>query len=122
MISREDRRWLERSAGSQGRRLQHLLLGAAAFLAVVGTFNLGLALWIGGFEGYQAGELARGWISGFQLQHHYSGVYVEALGRITLGVLQLGVALYFAVKGRVADIERRRHQRLLAALKECGSR
>jgi len=120
MISREDRRWLELSAGSQGRRLQQLTFGAAAFLALVGAINLGLALWIGRFEGYHAGELARGWISGFQLQQHYSGVYVEALGRITLGVLQLGVALYFAVKGKVADIERRRHQRLLDALGECG--
>jgi hypothetical protein len=121
MLSLDDRRWLEQSAGPLGHRHQQRLLFAAVFLAMLGTVNLGVAVWVSHLGGYQAAQLAQAWITDIQVHQQYSGFYVKALERLNLGLVQLGVALFFAFKGRHVGVERRRQQRLIEAFQECGA-
>lgn len=121
MLSREDRRRLEQATGTSGHRRQQRTLFAAVFLVVFGTVNVGLAVWVGHLGGYQAAQLAQAWVADIQVHQQYSGFYVKALERLNLGVLQLGVALFFAIKARLMGVERRRQQSLIEAFQECGA-
>jgi len=115
MLSLEDRRRLEQATGTPGRRHQQHTLFAAVFLALLGTVNLGLAVWVGHLGGYTVAQLAGAWVADIQLHQQYSGFYVKAWERLNLGLLQLGVALFFALKVRWLSVERQRDQRLLEA-------
>jgi len=113
MLSLDDRRRMEQSTGNRGRRHQRRTLFAAAFLAVLGTVNLGVAVWVGHLGGYGVAQLAGAWVADIQLHQQYSGFYVKAWERLDLGLLQLGLALFFALKVRGLSMERQRDQRLL---------
>lgn len=115
MLSLDDRRRLEQSTGTPGRRHQRRTLFAAMFLAVLGTVNLGVAVWIGHLGGYGVAQLAALWVADIQLHQQYSGFYVKTWERLNLGFLQLGLALFFALKVRWLSVERQRDQRLLEA-------
>lgn len=58
-------------------------------------------------------DIWRQWTSGVALDGTYSGSMVKALERLSISVIQLGVALVFTILGFTSVIHNRRNQRLI---------
>ncbi len=67
----------------------------SAFNLVVGIINLRFSAVIAGFENATLRDIWDGWIRGIDINATYSGVYLKALERMNLGLVNLGFALCF---------------------------
>lgn len=67
----------------------------SAFNLVIGIVNLRFSAVIAGFENSTLRDIWDGWIRGIDINATYSGVYLKALERMNLALVQFGFALCF---------------------------
>lgn len=120
MLNEKDRKALSWSLGKYGRVVEFAVILVPLFLVVSGFVNLYFASRIGSLEGYGLAELLKDWATGVDTKAQYSGVYVKAIGRITLAFFSFGFALVLALQVYAYHTIRQRDRRIVATLRSCG--
>lgn len=96
------------------RSLPFFLFGMACFYLIVGLWNLRLCARAAQLDGMDLSAVFDGWIEGADALASYSGLYLMALERLTIGILQLGLVVPFVIGGIGLAQSSRRNRRLIA--------
>ena len=83
--------------------------------------NIYLAEIIGSVEGYRISDIARFWVEGIDVKNTYSGVYVMAVNRFGLALLNLGTVAVLVIGLWGVRTIRKRNARVVQALKDSGA-
>ena len=120
MLSEKDRKHLAGIPTNIYLLCMAVLLTAMLIFAVGCAQNMYLAKIIGSVEGYSFVDIANLWISDIDLKKTYSGVYITAINRFELALLDLGVVFIIGANLWLIYTIRNRNRRIVRAFIDCG--
>ena len=121
MLNEADRKYMERTTGKQGRRALIVLFCSIFLMIGVALINIYMAGLFASLRGYSFHEFLMRFGEPISLGRSYSGVFLKASERFTVGCLEFLLALYAALTWWSGRKIRERNQRIINSLKSSGS-
>ena len=116
MITEKDYKTLTQHRTRNGKIVKWILYCSPFFFIVMAAINLKYASIFGNLEGYTLSSLFESWIDGLVPQKQYSGIYLKAIGRLEMAVLNIGSTMIMVSIAYYYNFRSKLHDRILATL------
>ena len=121
MLTENDRKQLEFLISKRRIFSEKMLLGVIFFTLFMGAVNIWLSAQIAGFEGYSFNAFMERYAAGISSHEQYSGIFIKAVERFTVGIGCFGLVVVQAVNWWGMKRQREQTQRIVETLKQSGT-